>query len=270
MPPSKASFLVTQTVRNITDLSGRVAVVIGATSGLGRAIALGLADSGADVVPSGRREELVKEMCDAVTSRGRKTCVKTVDVTTTSSVEDLRDEVVRRLGRVDILVNAAGQTLKKTVNETTDAEWAKVLDTNLMGMVRGCRAFYEPLKRSGRGRVINLGSLAAYAGFRDVGPYNAAKSAVLSLTQTLCIEWAADSITVNALIPGVFPTELNAALLTGTDRGRELITRTPMKRFGRPEELVGAAVFLASDAASFVTGHGLAVDGGFLASAVNS
>jgi NAD(P)-dependent dehydrogenase (short-subunit alcohol dehydrogenase family) len=258
------------TVRNITDLSGRVAVVIGATSGLGRAIALGLADSGADVVPSGRRDDLVKEMCDQVSSRGRRTLAKTVDVTTSASVEELRDTVASRLGRVDILVNAAGRTLKKTVNETTDGEWATILDTNLMGMVRGCRAFHAPLKASGRGRVINLGSLAAYAGFRDVGPYNAAKAAVMSLTQTLCIEWAVDNITVNALIPGVFPTELNASLLSGTDRGRELITRTPMKRFGRPEELVGAAVFLASDAASFVTGHGLAVDGGFLASAVNS
>lgn len=259
-----------QSIKNITDLSGRVAVVIGATSGLGRAIALGLADSGADVVPAGRREDFVREMCDAVRSRGRKTLAGTVDVTVTGSIESLCHAVVEHLGHVDILVNAAGRTLKKSVNETTDAEWAAIIDTNLMGMVRGCRAFYEPLRASGRGRVINLGSLAAYAGFRDVGPYNAAKSAVLSLTQTLCIEWAKDNITVNALIPGVFPTELNAALLTGTDRGRELITRTPMKRFGRPEELVGAAVFLASDAASFVTGHGLAVDGGFLASAVNS
>lgn len=257
-------------IRNITDLSGRVAVVIGATSGLGKAIALGLAESGADVVPSGRREDFVAEMCESVKAHGRKTLCKTVDVTTTASIEALRDTVVKQLGRVDILVNAAGRTLKKSVNETSDAEWAMILDTNLMGMVRGCRAFYEPLRQSGHGRVINLGSLAAYAGFRDVGPYNSAKAAVMSLTQTLCIEWATDQITVNALIPGVFPTELNAALLTGTDRGRELITRTPMKRFGRPEELVGAAVFLASDAASFVTGHGLAVDGGFLASAVNS
>jgi NAD(P)-dependent dehydrogenase (short-subunit alcohol dehydrogenase family) len=256
--------------KNITDLSGRLAVVIGATSGLGKAIALGLADSGADVVPSGRREDLVKELCEAVRSRGRRTVAQTVDVTSSDSIASLRDAVVKELGRVDILVNAAGRTLKKSVNETSDAEWATILDTNLMGMVRGCRAFHGPLKASGRGRVINLGSLAAYAGFRDVGPYNSAKAAVMSLTQTLCIEWAIDEITVNALIPGVFPTELNASLLTGTDRGRELITRTPMKRFGRPEELVGAAVFLASDAASFVTGHGLAVDGGFLASAVNS
>ncbi len=262
--------MTSTTVKNITDLSGRVAVVIGATSGLGKAIALGLADSGADVVPSGRREDFVGEMCAAVAARGRRTLAKTVDVTTVASVEQLCEETVKRLGRVDILVNAAGRTLKKSVNETSDAEWSMILDTNLMGMVRGCRAFYEPLKASGRGRVINLGSLAAYAGFRDVGPYNAAKAAVMSLTQTLCIEWARDEITVNALIPGVFPTELNASLLTGTDRGRELITRTPMKRFGRPEELIGAAVFLASDAASFVTGHGLAVDGGFLASAVNS
>src|SRR5688500_19594425 len=175
-------------IKTITDLSGRVAVVIGATSGLGRAIALGLADSGADVVPAGRREGLVNELCDQVTSRGRRTLAKTVDVTTTASVEELRDAVVERLGRVDILVNAAGRTLKKTVNETTDAEWAAILDTNLMGMVRGCRAFHGPLQASGRGRVINLGPLAAYAGFRDVGPYNSAKSAVLSLTQTLCIE----------------------------------------------------------------------------------
>jgi NAD(P)-dependent dehydrogenase (short-subunit alcohol dehydrogenase family) len=186
------------------------------------------------------------------------------------TIDALRDAVVASLGRIDILVNAAGRTMRKPTKDLTEADWHGVLDTNLLGMVRACQSFYEPLKKTGRGRVINIASLASFVAFMEVAPYNVSKGGVRALTQTLAIEWARDNINVNAIAPGVFPTDINASLLEGTDRGRELITRTPMRRFGRPEELAGAAIFLASDAASFITGTLLAVDGGFLSSGVNS
>ena len=259
-----------QTAQNITDLTGRVAVVIGGTSGLGKSIATSMAASGADVVAAGRRKELVDETAKLFDAMGRRTLRHEVDVAERSSIDALRDRVVKELGRVDILVNAAGRTMKKETANVSEAEWLSILDTNLTGVLRACQSFYPALRASGHGRVINIGSLASYVAFYQVAPYNASKMGVLSLTQTLAIEWAQDNILVNAIVPGVFPTDLNATLLQGTDRGRELVMRTPMRRFGKAEEIGGAAVFLASDAASFITGTALAVDGGFLASGVNT
>jgi NAD(P)-dependent dehydrogenase (short-subunit alcohol dehydrogenase family) len=256
--------------KNITDLTGRVAVVIGGTSGLGKSIATSFADSGADVVASGRRLDLIDQTAKVFEAIGRRTMRHPVDVVDRLSIDNLRDAVLKELGRVDILVNAAGRTLKKPTALLSDAEWLSILDTNLSGVLRACQSFYQPLKQSGHGKVINIASLASYVAFYQVAAYNASKMGVLSLTQTLAIEWAQDNINVNAIVPGVFPTDLNATLLQGTDRGRELVMRTPMRRFGRAEEIGGAAVFLASDAASFVTGTALAVDGGFLASGVNT
>lgn len=258
------------TAKNITDLTGRVAVVIGGTSGLGRSIALSLASSGANVVASGRRMELVEQVAVELEAAGAKTLRHEVDVADRASLDTLREAVVKDMGRVDILINAAGRTLKKPAADVTEEDWGNIIDTNLTGVLRSCQSFYPALKQSGHGRVINIASLASFVAFYQVIAYNASKMGVLSLTQTLAIEWAQDNINVNAIVPGVFPTDLNASLLQGTDRGRELIWRTPMKRFGRPEEIGGAAVFLASDAASFVTGTALAVDGGFLASGVNT
>ena len=255
---------------NITDLSNRTAVVIGGTSGLGRAIAVALARSGANVVVSGRREELVAKVCVEIESVGRKTLQKTVDVSKRNSINALRDAVLEKFGGTDILVNAAGRTARKPTAEVTEAEWIEIFDTNLTGMLRACQSFYEPLKQSGRGKIINIASLASFVAFHEVAAYGASKAGVLALTRSLGAEWAKDGINVNALVPGVFPTELNAELLNGTERGREILTRTPMQRFGKPEELTGAAVFLASDAASFITGQTIAVDGGYLASGVNS
>jgi NAD(P)-dependent dehydrogenase (short-subunit alcohol dehydrogenase family) len=255
---------------NITDLSDRVAVVVGGTSGLGCAVALGLAESGADVVATGRRATLVKTVADRIAATGRRTLVHETDVTSRASIDALRDEVLRQLGRVDILVNAAGRTLRKQTKDVGEPEWNMIMDTNLTGMLRACQSFHEPLKASGHGRIINIASLASFVGFWDVGVYNASKMGVRSLTQTLAIEWARDAICVNAIAPGIFPTEINRAVLEGTERGKELLLRTPMRRFGRVEELAGAVVFLASDAASFVTGTTLAVDGGFLCCGVSS
>jgi len=255
---------------NITDLSNRTAVVIGGTSGLGRAIAVALARSGANVVPTGRREELVAEVCAKIESVGRKTLQHTVDVSKRDSIDALRNAALEKFGGVDILVNAAGRTARKPTAEVTETEWTEIFDTNLTGMLRACQSFYEPLKQSGKGKIINIASLASFVAFHEVAAYGASKAGVLALTRSLGAEWAKDGINVNALVPGVFPTELNAELLNGTERGREILTRTPMQRFGKPEEVTGAAVFLASDAASFITGQTISVDGGYLASGVNS
>jgi NAD(P)-dependent dehydrogenase (short-subunit alcohol dehydrogenase family) len=257
-------------MRGIFDLTGRVAVVMGATSGIGRTIAMGLACQGAHVVPSGRRAAQVDEICDALESMGRKTVRMTADVTDRASVDALRDAVVDRLGRVDILVNAAGFTKRQPSREICVDEWQKMFDTNLSGALRACQSFHDALKASGRGRVINIVSLGSFTAFHEVAAYCASKTALLSLTKSLAVEWAPEGICVNAIAPGVFLTELNQQLVNDSARGKELLLRTPMRRFGKSEELVGAAVLLASDASSFITGQCITVDGGFLASGVNS
>jgi NAD(P)-dependent dehydrogenase (short-subunit alcohol dehydrogenase family) len=251
------------------DLTNRTAVVVGATSGIGRAIALGLADAGADVVPTGRRAKLVDQASRDIQARGRKSLSITSDVTDTDSIQALADATIAKFGKVDILVNAAGRSVRRPTLEVSDAEWEEILDTNLTGMLRACRAFGRHMIERRYGRIINIGSLTSVVALQEVAAYGASKAGVAALTRSLAVEWAPHGVCVNAILPGVFRTALNEGLLDGTERGRELLMRTPMRRFGQPEELAGAAVFLASEAAGFVTGHLLAVDGGFLASGVN-
>jgi NAD(P)-dependent dehydrogenase (short-subunit alcohol dehydrogenase family) len=247
-----------------------VAVILGGTSGLGLTISKGFAGFGADVVPSGRRATMVERAAAAIESLGRRSLRHAGDATDRASLEKLRDAVLEEFGRVDILVNSTGRTMKKPTIEVTDEEWLAITQSIVDAAVRACQTFYEPLKQSGHGRIINIASLGSFVAFAGVAPYCAAKSALLSLTRSLGCEWAQDGICVNAIAPGVFPTEMNAELLHGTERGREILLRTPMRRFGDPEELVGAALLLASDAASFITGQCITVDGGYLASGVNS
>jgi NAD(P)-dependent dehydrogenase (short-subunit alcohol dehydrogenase family) len=256
--------------KSCLDLTDRVAVVFGATSGLGREIAVGLAEHGASVVPTGRRANLLEEVCDQLRSLGARTLLAAADVQDRGSIRELRDRVLSDFGRIDILVNAAGVTFRKPSVAVEDADWAGLFDINVTGALHTCQEFHAPLKASRSGRVINIASLSSFVAFHEVAAYSASKAAVLSLTRSLACEWATDDICVNAIAPGVFPTELNSHLLTGTERGRELLMRTPMRRFGKPGELVGAAVLLASPGASFITGACLTVDGGFLASGVNS
>ena len=253
----------------LLDLNNKTAVVVGGTSGIGLALTKGLAQAGANVVPTGRREDHVRAAAAEVEALGRKSLSLTCDVTDNASIEQLLNATCKQFGSVHILVNCAGRTKRMPTIDFPEAEWNAILETNLNGTLRACRVFGRHMIQQKYGRIINIASLSSFVSLYEVAAYSASKAAVASLTKSLAIEWAKDGVCVNAIAPGVFRTALNSALLDGTERGREFLLRTPMKRFGNVDELAGAAVFLASDAASFVTGHILIVDGGFLASGVN-
>ena len=251
------------------DLTGKTAVVIGGTSGIGRAIAHGLAEAGADVVASSRRMEQVEVMAREIEERGRQTLRVTSDVEDKVSLEKLLDACLHAFAKVDILVNSAGRIKRAPTLDLSEADWNGIIATNLTGTLRACQIFGRDMIERRYGRIINIASLSSVVALQELAAYGASKAGVAALTKSLAVEWAPHGVCVNAILPGVFPTALNRKLLDGTPRGQEFLLRTPMKRFGKVEELAGAAVFLASDAASFVTGEILTVDGGILASGVN-
>jgi NAD(P)-dependent dehydrogenase (short-subunit alcohol dehydrogenase family) len=252
----------------LLDLKNKTAVVIGGTSGIGLALSKGLAQAGGNVVPTGRRADHVRAAVGAVREIGRRSLELTCDVTENASLEALLAAVCKEFGSVQILVNCAGRTKRLPTVDFPEDEWNAIIETNLNGTMRACRIFGRHMIERRYGRIINIGSLSSFVGLYEVAAYCASKGAVGTFTKALAVEWAKHGVCVNALVPGVLRTDMNAALLEGP-RGQEFLMRTPMGRFGKLDELVGATVFLASDAASFVTGHLLAVDGGILASGVN-
>jgi NAD(P)-dependent dehydrogenase (short-subunit alcohol dehydrogenase family) len=251
------------------DLSGRSAVVIGGTSGIGRIMARALAEAGADVAATSRRQDVVDESAKEIEALGRRSLRVPSDVTDRASLETLLGEAVGAFGKVDIMINCAGRTKRVPTLDLTEADWNAIIETNLTGTLRAAQVFGRHMVDRKYGRIVNIASLSSFVALFEVAAYGASKAAVAALTKQLAIEWSPHGVTVNAIAPGVFRTPLNQNLLDGTERGREFLVRTPMKRFGKLEELAGAAVFLSSDAASFVTGEVLVVDGGFLASGVN-
>jgi NAD(P)-dependent dehydrogenase (short-subunit alcohol dehydrogenase family) len=255
--------------KSLFDLTGHVAVVVGGTTGIGRAMALGLADAGADVVATSRRQQQVDEVAVELEERGAKTLRVASDVCDRSSLQEVCDRTLEAFGKVDILINCAGKTQRIPTLDFPEDVWDSIIETNLKGTLRGCQIFGRSMLERGYGRIINIGSMTTFRGFYEVAAYGASKAAVGSLTKSLAVEWSRHGVTVNAIAPGVFRTDINTHLLDGTERGREFLTRTPMGRFGDVQELVSSAVFLASPSASFITGEILAVDGGFLASGVN-
>ena len=251
------------------DLSGRSAVVVGATSGIGRAIAIALAHAGANVAPAGRRVERIRQVAEEIAALGRKSLRQPVDVALRESITELRDAALEEFGQVDILVNCAGSTKRTPTLNVSDDEWNRIFDTNVTGALRCCQVFGEHMLQRGYGRIINIASLSSFVALYEVAAYSASKAAIASLTKSLALEWAKHGICVNAIAPGVVRTELNAALLDGTARGQEFLARTPAARFGTAPEIAAAAVFLASEEIGYVNGVVLPVDGGFLARGVN-
>lgn len=253
---------------SLFDLSGRVAIVTGANAGIGRGIALALAEAGADIAAVGRTS--ADETYDKVCSLGRRCEIITADLSSIAPVKGIVDRVVERLGRLDILVNNAGIIRREDALDFSEADWDAVMDTNLKTLFFLSQAAARHMvgwsSREGtRGKIVNIASMLTFQGGIRVPSYTASKSGVGGLTKLMANEWAPKGINVNAIAPGYIATNNTAALQADESRNRQIMERIPEGRWGDPADIGGAAVFLASKAADYVQGHILAVDGGWLA-----
>ena len=250
------------------SLAGRRALVFGGTSGIGRAIALGFAEAGADVVAVSRRAEEVAKTAEEIRALGRKSLELTANVIRREAVRHVVQSMTEQMGGIDILVNSAGATQRVPSLELTDEAWNGVLDVNLNGTWYACQDTGRIMKEQQFGRIINIASIGSFFSLYEATAYCVSKGAVAMLTRCLGAEWAKYKITVNAIAPGVFETPINRNIILEPGRWASIISRTPMRRLGELEEITGAAIYLASDKASFVTGEILRVDGGFMAQGV--
>ena len=247
-------------------IDNRIALITGGTRGLGRVMATALAEAGADVAITGRTLASCQQAAAEISSAtGRQCRGYAADVTKSVDVDRLIASVEGDFGRIDILINNAGTNIRGPVEQLTEADWDAVLDTNLKGPVLCARAVGAKMVQRGWGRVINLGSVLGVIALPGRAPYASSKAGIINLTRVLALEWAGTGVTANAICPGAFGTEMNRQLLDDPVKYQEFVKRIPMGRWGEPDELAGAAVFLASDASSYVTGSALFVDGGWTA-----
>ncbi len=245
------------------DLAGRVAVVTGANTGIGQGLALALAGAGADVALVGRTP--AEETAERVRAAGRRAAIIGADLSSIAPVQELVDRTIAELGGLDILVNNAGTIRRADALDFSEEDWDAVMDTNLKSVFFLCQAAARHMVTKGRGKIINIASMLSFQGGIRVPSYTASKSGLAGLTRLLANEWAARGICVNAIAPGYIATNNTAALQSDEVRNRQIIERIPLGRWGKPSDLAGAVVFLASDASDYVQGHILAVDGGWLA-----
>ncbi|MBI1898321.1 MAG: SDR family oxidoreductase [Acidobacteria bacterium] len=255
-------------LEQLFSLQGKVAVVLGGTSGIGQAIARGYARAGAAVVASSRDQKKVDAEAAELEKLGSKTVRVTSDVQDRASLEALCDKVAGEFGRIDILMVTSGTLKKAPSAELEESDWVRVIDANLNGSFRANQIFGRRMIEQQGGAIINTCSMTTFVTFNEVTAYAASKAGVGMLTKQLAVEWAGHNVRVNAIAPGVFRTPLNTAALDIPERAAAILARTPMNRFGHVDELVGAAIFLASEAGCFVTGQILPVDGGFLAKGI--
>ena len=251
--------------RQLFDLSGRVAIVTGAGRGLGRTMALALASVGADVVAAARTSTEIEALALEIEATGRRAKAITCDVTDEASCTALVDGTVDALGRVDILVNNAGINIRKPVLELPFEEYQRVIETNLHGYFLCAKAAGRHMVEQRSGKVINISSILGKVALPAQAAYASSKGAIEQLTKVLALEWSASNVQVNAIGPTYFETELTRPLFEDPDRNRFITERTPMGRWGQPDELAGSVIFLASQASDYITGHTLMVDGGWTA-----
>jgi NAD(P)-dependent dehydrogenase (short-subunit alcohol dehydrogenase family) len=248
------------------SLKGRVAAVTGASRGIGYAIALGLAEAGADMALMSRTENALGLVSASIEKRGRQCVAVAGDVGKEPDVKHFFDTTKSEYGRIDVLVNCAGiSPYMKPAEELSDTEWNDVINVNLTGTFRCCREAAKVMLTQGSGSIINLASMGSYVGLRNASAYVASKGGVQLLTRTLAVEWAQRGIRVNAIAPGFIDTDMLSFLRNDEGAKQRILNSTPMGRLAPPDELVGAVIYLASDASRFVTGETIVIDGGYLA-----